>query len=134
VPDGSGSAGANEQSLPTRMRSTATRVANTRKNSVVVKDRVLIANGRVLIKPRDVGHLRRDIAQGCPIPSGRDAMEASDEIWKCVAAASEKTAVNFAPAAVFEMVPHAFRILAADGIVVGAVAAVLLNLVLPDHD
>jgi xanthine/uracil permease len=32
------------------------------------------------------------------------------------------------------MVPHAFRILAADGIVVGAVAAVPLNLVLPDHD
>ena len=41
------------------------------------------------------------------------------------------TAVNFAPPAVFEAVTPSLRILAADGIVVGTIAAVLLNLLLP---
>jgi xanthine/uracil permease len=41
------------------------------------------------------------------------------------------TAVNFAPPGVFEMVTPSLRILAQDGIVVGTVIAVVLNLVLP---
>jgi xanthine/uracil permease len=39
--------------------------------------------------------------------------------------------VNLAPAQVFEIFPAAIRILAADGIVVGILVAILLNLVLP---
>ena len=39
--------------------------------------------------------------------------------------------VNYAPAAVFEMFPAALRIVAGDGIVVGTLTAVILNLVLP---
>jgi uric acid transporter len=41
------------------------------------------------------------------------------------------TIVNFAPVPVFEMFPVAVRILAADGIVVGTLTAVVLNLALP---
>jgi NCS2 family nucleobase:cation symporter-2 len=41
--------------------------------------------------------------------------------------------VNFAPAPVFEMFPAAVRIVAADGIVVGTLAAVVLNLALPER-
>jgi uric acid transporter len=41
------------------------------------------------------------------------------------------TVVNLAPAQVFEVFPVALRILAADGIVVGILVAVLLNLTLP---
>jgi uric acid transporter len=44
------------------------------------------------------------------------------------------TVVNLAPAQVFEVFPAAIRILAADGIVVGVLVAVLLNLVLPSED
>jgi xanthine/uracil permease len=43
-------------------------------------------------------------------------------------------AVDFAPPALFDQVPPALRILASDGIVVGTVAAILLNLLLPDKD
>ena len=39
--------------------------------------------------------------------------------------------VNYAPAAAFEMFPTALRIVAGDGIVVGTLTAVILNLVLP---
>lgn len=39
--------------------------------------------------------------------------------------------VNYAPAGAFAMLPPALRIVAGDGIVVGTVAAVVLNLVLP---
>jgi uric acid transporter len=41
------------------------------------------------------------------------------------------TVVNLAPAQVFEVFPATIRILAADGIVVGTLVAVLLNIVLP---
>jgi NCS2 family nucleobase:cation symporter-2 len=41
------------------------------------------------------------------------------------------TAVNFAPPALLQAVPDSLRILAADGIVVGTVTAVLFNLLLP---
>jgi xanthine/uracil permease len=43
-------------------------------------------------------------------------------------------AVNFAPSSVFASVTPSLRILASDGIVVGTVAAVLLNLLLPNSD
>jgi xanthine/uracil permease len=39
--------------------------------------------------------------------------------------------VNFAPPAALEIFPPALRILAGDGIVVGTLVAVLLNLALP---
>lgn len=41
------------------------------------------------------------------------------------------TAVNFAPASMLELAPQSLRILAGDGIVIGTVVAVLLNLILP---
>jgi xanthine/uracil permease len=41
------------------------------------------------------------------------------------------TVVNLAPAQVFEVVPATIRILAADGIVVGTLVAVMLNMLLP---
>ncbi len=44
------------------------------------------------------------------------------------------TVVNLAPAQVFEAFPATIRILAADGIVVGVLVAVLLNLILPTED
>jgi uric acid transporter len=52
-----------------------------------------------------------------------------------IAAASVglSTVVNLAPAQVFEVFPAAIRILAADGIVVGIVVAVLLNMILPSE-
>ena len=43
------------------------------------------------------------------------------------------TAVNFAPPALLQAVPDSLRILAADGIVVGTVTAVLFNLLLPSN-
>ena len=44
------------------------------------------------------------------------------------------TAVNFAPPTLFQSIPESLRILAADGIVVGTVVAVALNLILPNKD
>ncbi len=44
------------------------------------------------------------------------------------------TVVNLAPVQVFEIFPAAIRILAADGIVVGILAAVLLNVMLPSDN
>jgi xanthine/uracil permease len=44
------------------------------------------------------------------------------------------TAVNFAPPALFASFPDSVRILAADGIVVGTIVAVVLNIVLPRTD
>ena len=43
-------------------------------------------------------------------------------------------AIDFAPPALFEVVAPSVRALAADGIVVGTVMAVALNLVLPSKD
>lgn len=42
--------------------------------------------------------------------------------------------VNLAPAQVFEVFPAAIRILAADGIVIGILVAIILNLVLPSEN
>jgi uracil-xanthine permease len=47
------------------------------------------------------------------------------------AALGLSTAVNFAPPALFEPLPQSVRILAGDGIVVGTIVAVALNLILP---
>lgn len=44
------------------------------------------------------------------------------------------TAVNFAPPTLFQSVPDSLHILAADGIVIGTVVAVGLNLLLPNKD
>jgi xanthine/uracil permease len=43
-------------------------------------------------------------------------------------------AVDFAPPTLFDQVTPSLRILASDGIVIGTVMAVLLNLLLPDKD
>jgi uric acid transporter len=59
------------------------------------------------------------------------AMRSQREILLVAISVGLGTIVNFAPAPVFEMFPAAVRILAADGIVVGTLAAVVLNLALP---
>jgi xanthine/uracil permease len=59
------------------------------------------------------------------------AMRSQREVLLVAVSVGLSTIVNFAPAPVFEMFPGAVRILAADGIVVGTLAAVVLNLVLP---
>jgi uric acid transporter len=63
-----------------------------------------------------------------------DSMKGQRDLLLLAASVGLAMAVNFAPAAVFENVTPSLRILAADGIVVGTVAAVLLNLVLPSRD
>jgi NCS2 family nucleobase:cation symporter-2 len=60
-----------------------------------------------------------------------DSLESSRDLLVLAASFGLSAVVNFAPPAVFEMFPAAVRILAADGIVVGTVAAFVLNLVLP---
>jgi xanthine permease len=59
------------------------------------------------------------------------AMGGQREVLLVAISVGLSTIVNFAPAPVFEMFPAAVKILAADGIVVGTLAAVLLNLALP---
>jgi uric acid transporter len=59
------------------------------------------------------------------------AMGGQREALLVVISVGLSTIVNFAPAQVFEMFPAAIKILAADGIVVGTLAAVILNLALP---
>jgi uracil-xanthine permease len=63
-----------------------------------------------------------------------DSLRGQRDLLLFAASVGLSTAVNFAPPAFFEIVPPAIRILAADGIVVGTVIAVVLNLVLPDKD
>lgn len=63
-----------------------------------------------------------------------DSMRSQRDLLLLAASLGLSTAVNFAPPAIFEMVPPSIRILAADGIVVGTVMAVALNLVLPKKD
>jgi uracil-xanthine permease len=63
-----------------------------------------------------------------------DSLKNQRDLLVFAAAFGLSSAVNFAPAAVFEVVPQSVRILAADGIVVGTVVTVLLNLVLPARD
>ncbi|MBV8755337.1 MAG: purine/pyrimidine permease [Hyphomicrobiales bacterium] len=63
-----------------------------------------------------------------------DSMRTQRDLLLLAASLGLSTAVNFAPPAIFEAVPQALRILASDGIVVGTVMAVVLNLVLPGRD
>jgi uracil-xanthine permease len=63
-----------------------------------------------------------------------DSMRTQRDLLLLAASLGLSTAVNFAPPAIFETVPASLRILASDGIVVGTVMAVLLNLVLPRKD
>jgi uracil-xanthine permease len=60
-----------------------------------------------------------------------NSLESSRDLLVLAAAFGLSAVVNFAPPTVFDMFPAAVRILAADGIVVGTVAAFVLNLVLP---
>ncbi len=59
------------------------------------------------------------------------AMTSQRDILVVAASVGAATAVNFMPAAVFEAITPSLRIVAGDGIVIGTLAAVLLNLVLP---
>jgi uric acid transporter len=61
------------------------------------------------------------------------ALEGQRDVLLLAASIGLSTVVNLAPAQVFDVFPAAIRILAADGIVVGALIAVLLNLVLPSE-
>jgi len=58
-------------------------------------------------------------------------MASEREALVVVVAVGLSMIVNYAPPAVFEMFPAVLRIIAGDGIVVGTLAAVVLNLVLP---
>jgi xanthine/uracil permease len=59
------------------------------------------------------------------------AMQSQRDLLVLAAAFGLCAVVNFAPPTVFEIFPPALRILAGDGIVVGTLVAVLLNLALP---
>ncbi len=59
------------------------------------------------------------------------SMSGQREVLLVAISVSLSTIVNLAPAEVFEMFPAAVRILARDGIVVGTLAAVVLNLAMP---
>lgn len=63
-----------------------------------------------------------------------DSMRTQRDLLLLAASLGLSIAVNFAPPTVFEMVPQSIRILGSDGIVVGTVMAVLLNLALPHRD
>lgn len=63
-----------------------------------------------------------------------DSMRTQRDLLLLAASLGLSIAVNFAPPAIFEAVPPAIRILASDGIVVGTVMAVLLNVALPRRD
>jgi uric acid transporter len=63
-----------------------------------------------------------------------DSMKNQRDLLLLAASLGLAMAVNFAPPAIFENVTPSLRILASDGIVVGTVTAVLLNLVLPRTD
>jgi xanthine/uracil permease len=59
------------------------------------------------------------------------ALEEQRDVLILAASVGLSMVVNMAPAQVFEVFPATMRILAADGIVVGILLAVLLNLALP---
>jgi uric acid transporter len=63
-----------------------------------------------------------------------DSMKNQRDLLLLAASLGLAMAVNFAPPAPFENVTPSLRILASDGIVVGTVTAVLLNLLLPSKD
>jgi xanthine/uracil permease len=59
------------------------------------------------------------------------ALEEQRDVLILAASVGLSMVVNLAPAQVFEVFPATIRILAADGIVIGILVAVLLNLMLP---
>lgn len=63
-----------------------------------------------------------------------DSMKRQRDLLLLAASVGLSMAVDFAPPAVFDQMAPSLRILASDGIVVGTVMAVLLNLLLPDKD
>ena len=69
------------------------------------------------------------ILSGVKIISG--AMKSQRDMLILAASFGLCAIVNYAPPTVFEIFPPALRILAGDGIVVGTLVAVLLNLALP---
>jgi len=71
-------------------------------------------------------------AVGVSILAG--SLKSQRDVLLFAASVGLSTAVNFAPPTFFEILPQSIRILASDGIVVGTIVAVALNLVLPDRD
>jgi NCS2 family nucleobase:cation symporter-2 len=63
-----------------------------------------------------------------------DSMRSQRDLLLLAASVGMAVAVDFAPPAVFTHVVPSLRILASDGIVVGTVTAVALNLLLPNKD
>jgi xanthine/uracil permease len=62
------------------------------------------------------------------------ALEEQRDTLILAASVGLSTVAKLAPVQVFEMFPAVIRILAADGIVVGTLVAVLLNLMLPSEN
>ena len=60
-----------------------------------------------------------------------ESLRSQRDLLIVAAAVALSTAVNFSPPAVFDVFSPSVRILAADGIIVGALTAILLNLLLP---
>jgi uric acid transporter len=71
-------------------------------------------------------------AVGAGILTG--SMKSQRDVLLLAASIGLSMAVDFAPPAIFEQLNPSLRILASDGIVVGTVMAVLLNLILPRQD
>jgi NCS2 family nucleobase:cation symporter-2 len=63
-----------------------------------------------------------------------DSLKSHRDLLLIAASLGLSTAVNFAPPALLQSVPDSLRILAADGIVVGTVTAILLNVLLPKEN
>ena len=60
-----------------------------------------------------------------------DSLRSQRDLLLFAASFGLSTAVNFAPPSMLELAPQSLRILAGDGIVIGTVVAVMLNLILP---
>jgi uracil-xanthine permease len=60
-----------------------------------------------------------------------DSLKSHRDLLLIAASLGLSTAINFAPPALLQSVPDSLRILAADGIVVGTITAILLNVLLP---
>ncbi|HEX5226609.1 MAG TPA: hypothetical protein VFW44_02825, partial [Bryobacteraceae bacterium] len=61
-----------------------------------------------------------------------DSLRSHRDLLLLAASFGLSTAINFAPPSLLASVPPTLHILAGDGIVVGTVTAILLNLLLPD--
>jgi uric acid permease len=63
-----------------------------------------------------------------------DSMKSQRDLLLLAASLGLAAAVDFAPPAIFDQFAPSLRILVSDGIVVGTVMAVTLNLLLPNKD